>query len=165
MGAIGLSGLQEKEVILSISQEVAQLLKQQGVQVMMTRDSDYFVSLQGRTDMANRAGVDLFVSIHANSMGQGRPDVSGLEVYYFGNQALASTIQKSILRTVNIKDRGVRQARFYVLRKSAMPATLVEVGFVTGSQDAANLKNPTYRRQMALAIARGTLEYIQQNKR
>ncbi|OKH25985.1 N-acetylmuramoyl-L-alanine amidase [Hydrococcus rivularis NIES-593] len=163
-GAIGLGGLREKDVILSISQEVARLLEQQGVRVMMARNSDYFVSLQGRTDMANRAGADLFVSIHANSMGEGRPDVSGLEVYYFGNRTLADTIHRSILRTVNVSDRGVRKARFYVLRKSSMPATLVEVGFVTGYRDAANLKNPTYRRQMALAIARGVIEYIQQNK-
>jgi N-acetylmuramoyl-L-alanine amidase len=164
-GAIGLGGLREKDVILSISQEVARLLEQQGVRVMMARNSDYFVSLQGRTDMANRAGADLFVSIHANSMGEGRPDVSGLEVYYFGNRTLADTIHRSILRTVNVSDRGVRRARFYVLRKSSMPATLVEVGFVTGYRDAANLKNPTYRRQMAEAIARGVIEYIQQNKR
>jgi N-acetylmuramoyl-L-alanine amidase len=163
-GAIGLGGLREKDVILSISQEVTRLLEQQGVRVMMARNSDYFVSLQGRTDMANRAGADLFVSIHANSMGKGRPDVSGLEVYYFGNRTLADTIHRSILRTVNVSDRGVRRARFYVLRKTSMPATLVEVGFVTGYRDAANLKNPTYRRQMAEAIARGVLEYIQQSK-
>jgi N-acetylmuramoyl-L-alanine amidase len=101
-GAIGLSGIQEKDIILSISQYVAEYLQQQGVQTMMARTSDYFVSLQGRTDMANRAGADLFVSIHANSMGSGRPDISGLEVYYFGDRGLADTIHRSILRTVNI---------------------------------------------------------------
>lgn len=70
-GAIGLGGLQEKNVILPISQMVAQILEQQGIQIMMTRSSDYFVSLQGRTDLANRAGASLFVSIHANSIGGG----------------------------------------------------------------------------------------------
>jgi N-acetylmuramoyl-L-alanine amidase len=160
-GAIGLGGLQEKDVILPISLEVSRLLQQQGVQVRMTRSSDYFVSLQGRTDMANRLGADLFVSIHANSMGRGRPDVSGLEVYYYGNRALADVIHKNILRNVNIRDRGVRRARFYVLRKTSMPATLVEVGFVTGNQDSANLRNTAYQKQMATAIARGILEYIQ----
>ena len=163
-GAIGLSGIQEKDVILPISQYVAQYLQQQGIQTMMARTSDYFVSLQGRTDMANRAGADLFVSIHANAMGAGRADISGLEVYYFGNRGLADTIHRSILRTVNIKDRRVRKARFYVLRNSRMPSTLVEVGFVTGYEDSAKLTNPTYQRQMAQAIARGIIEYMQQNR-
>jgi N-acetylmuramoyl-L-alanine amidase len=97
-------------------------------------------------------------------MGMGRPDVNGLEVYYFGDPRLAQTIQRSILRTVNIQDRGVRRARFYVLRNSRMPSTLVEVGFVTGNEDAAKLRDSTYLKQMAQAIARGILEYIQQNR-
>lgn len=163
-GAIGIGGLQEKDIILPISQMLGQILEQQGIQVMLTRTSDYFVSLQGRTDMANRAGADLFVSIHANSMGAGRPDVSGLEVYYFGNRGLADSIYRNIVRSVDIRDRGVRRARFYVLRNSKMPSTLVEVGFVTGVEDAAKLRNPNYQRQMAEAIARGVIEYIRQNR-
>ncbi len=162
-GAIGLNGIQEKNVILPVSQYVANYLEKQGVRVVMARDSDYFVSLQGRTDMANRAGADVFVSIHANSMGKGRPDVNGLEVYYYGSSGLSSTIHRSILRTVQIKDRGVRKARFYVLRHSRMPSTLVELGFVTGYEDSQNLINPSYQQQLALAISRGILEYLQQN--
>lgn len=163
-GAIGIGGLQEKQVILPISQMVAQILEQQGISVMMTRSSDYFVSLQGRTDLANRAGASLFVSIHANSMGAGRPDVSGLEVYYFGNRGLSDTIYRSIVRSVDVKERGVRRARFYVLRNSKMPSTLIEVGFVTGVEDAPKLRNANYQRQMAEAIARGVIEYIKQNR-
>jgi N-acetylmuramoyl-L-alanine amidase len=109
-------------------------------------------------------GADLFVSIHANSINLSRPDVSGLETYYYSSgQRLARTIHSSILQSLDIKDRGVRQARFYVLRKSSMPSVLVEVGFVTGREDAAKLSNPDYRNQMAQAIARGILQYIQQN--
>ncbi|PSF39229.1 N-acetylmuramoyl-L-alanine amidase [Aphanothece hegewaldii CCALA 016] len=163
-GAIGIGGLQEKDIILPISQMVSQILEQQGIQVMMTRSSDYFVSLEGRTNMANRAGASLFVSIHANSMGAGRPDVSGLEVYYFGDRRLSDTIYRSIVRSVNVKERGVRRARFYVLRNSKMPSTLIEVGFVTGQEDAAKLRNSNYQRQMADAIARGVIEYIRQNR-
>lgn len=162
-GALGLGGLQEKEVVLDVSQQVAQLLEQQGVRAVMTRGDDHFISLQGRTDMANRLHADLFVSIHANSV-DNRPDVSGLETYYFSNGLkLASTIHQNILETVDIRDRSVRQARFYVLRNSEMPAVLVEIGFVTGSEDAAHLKNPEHRQQLAGAIARGILEYIQHN--
>ncbi len=163
-GAIGLQGLREKDVILPIAQEVANILEKQGIQIIMTRNSDYFVSLQGRTDMANRAGADIFVSIHANSMGKDRPDVSGMEVYYYGDRRLSDTIHRSIRRSVSLKDRGVRQARFYVLRYSRMPATLVEVGFVTGYEDSVKLSNASFRSQMAQAIARGILEYLQQNR-
>ncbi|MFM1843589.1 MAG: N-acetylmuramoyl-L-alanine amidase [Cyanobacteriota bacterium] len=161
-GAIGLGGVQEKDVIMPISRYVAEYLEQQGVRVLMARTSDYFVSLQGRTDMANRAGADLFVSIHANSMGKGRPDVSGFEIYYFGSPGLSQAIHRNVIRSVDVKDRGVRKARFYVLRNSRMPSTLVETGFVTGYEDNAKLTNPAYQKQMAQAIARGILEYLQQ---
>jgi N-acetylmuramoyl-L-alanine amidase len=163
-GAIGIGGLREKDVILPIAQQVASLLEQQGIQAIMTRTSDYFVELAPRVTMAERANADLFVSIHANAVGPNRPDVSGIETYYYSNgQRLAQTIHNSILQSLDVKNRGVRRARFYVLRKSSMPSVLVEVGFVTGREDAAKLSNPTYRSQMAQAIARGILQYIQQN--
>lgn len=162
-GAIGLGGLREVDVILPISLEVSQLLKQQGVEVMMTRNADYFVSLQGRTAMANRARANVFVSIHANAVGGGRSNVSGMETFYTGNRELADAIHRSILRNVTVaRDRGVKNSRFYVLRTSRMPAALVEVGFVTGTIDNARLRNPAYRSQMARAIALGILDYIRQ---
>jgi len=164
-GARGIGGIEEKNIILPISQQVAQILEKNGVQVVLTRSSDYYVSLQGRADMANRANADVFVSIHANSMGMERPDVNGLETYYYetGKQ-LADTIHKNILREVDVDDRRVRRARFFVLRKTAMPAVLVEVGFLTGNEDAVKLASPAYRQQMAEAIANGILQYVRQNK-
>ena len=165
-GAIGIGRMYEKHVVLPIAQQVAQILERQGIQVKMTRSGDYFISLQGRVQMANRAGANLFVSIHANSVGMRRPDVNGLETYYYqSGRGLADTIHRNILRRVNIRDRRVRRARFYVLRKSSMPAVLVETGFVTGREDAPKLANPNYRRQMAEAIASGILEYIKRNRR
>lgn len=164
-GAIGINGIQEKDIILPISQMIKQYLEAQGIEVMLTRDSDFFVSLDGRTVMANRANADLFVSIHANAISMSRPDVNGLETYYYqSGQRLAQTIHNSILQRINIRDRGVRTARFYVLRNSNMPSVLVETGFVTGREDAANLSNATFRQQMAEAISLGILEYIQQNR-
>ncbi len=160
-GAIGIGGLREKDVVLSISQDVTQFLQQQGVRVMMTRNSDYFVSLQGRAAMANRARATVFVSIHANAVGGNRSHVNGLEVYYYGNRSLADAIHRSILQTVNVRDRGVRRARFYVLRKTSMPAALVETGYVTGVEDNPKLRNAAYQRQMAEAIARGIVNYLQ----
>jgi N-acetylmuramoyl-L-alanine amidase len=160
-GAIGIGGLREKDVILPISIRVAQILQENGVQAVLSRNSDYFVSLKGRVDMAERGNADLFVSIHANSVGLSRPDVSGLEVYYYSSgYNLARSVRSGILNSVNVKDRGVRKARFYVLRKTSMPAILVETGYVTGREDAAKLSSPQYREQMAQGIANGILSYI-----
>lgn len=163
-GAIGLGGLQEKNVILPISKQITAILARQGLQVVMTRDSDYFVDLAPRVAIAERADADLFVSIHANAMPANRTDISGLETYYFSSgERLARTIHNSVLQGVNIRDRGVRKARFYVIRKSSMPSVLVEVGFVTGREDAARLGTAAYQNQMAEAIANGILQYIKQN--
>ena len=164
-GAIGIGGVQEKRVVMNISQEVARILEQQGIQVKMTRNSDYFVSLQGRTAMANRMNADLFVSIHANSAGKNKPHVSGYETYYFqSGRNLAATIHRNVLRKVNVKDRKVRKARFYVLRKSKMPSVLVEAGFLTGREDIQKLTNPNFQKQMAQAIASGIIEYVRANR-
>ena len=160
-GALGIGGIQEKDIILAISQKVGQILENKGMQVVFTRNSDFFVSLQGRTDMANAARADLFVSIHANSIEQNRSDVNGVEVYYFGDSALSSTIYHSIIQNMNVHPRGIRHARFYVLRNSKMPSTLIEVGYVTGNEDAVNLTNANFQAQMANAIAKGILEYVQ----
>ena len=163
-GTIGIGGVREKDVILPISLDVAEILRKQEIEVIMTRDTDNFISLEGRTDMANDIDADLFVSIHANAINLSRPDVNGLETYYYqSGRRLAEIIHWSILNGVNIDDRGIRRARFYVLRHSTMPAVLIEVGFLTGEVDASHLKDPNHRRQMAEAIARGIVEYIKQN--
>lgn len=160
-GAIGIGGAQEKQVILPISKQIAAILEKEGVQVVMTRDSDYFVDLAPRVAIAERANADVFVSIHANSMGLSRPDVNGLETYYFSSgQRLAQVIHRNILQRVTIRDRGVRRARFYVLRKSSMPSVLVEVGYMTGREDNPRLRSAAYQKEMAEAIARGILQYL-----
>jgi N-acetylmuramoyl-L-alanine amidase len=164
-GTIGIDNLTEKHIVLPISLEVAEILREQGIEVKLTRDSDYFISLQGRTDYANKIKADLFVSIHANAINLSRPDINGLETYYYqSGRRLAEVIHWSILNSVNIRDRGIRRARFYVLRHSAMPAVLVEVGFVTGAEDAPRLRNSSHRSQMAEAIARGIIQYLKQNR-
>ena len=165
-GTIGIGGFREKDVVLPISFDVAEILRKQDIEVIMTRNTDDFISLEGRTDMANDVNADLFVSIHANAINLSRPDVNGLETYYYkskNGRRLAEIIHWSILNGVNIDNRGIRQARFFVLRHSTMPAVLVEVGFLTGAVDSSRLKNPNHRRQMAEAIARGIVEYIKQN--
>lgn len=160
-GAIGIGGLQEKGIVLDIGQKVAAILEQQGVQAVITRPDDRDLDLEPRVQLAERANATVFVSIHANSINLSRPDISGLETYYYQSGLnLARTIHQSVLEGTGIQDRGVRSARFYVLRKTSMPSVLVEVGFVTGRDDAAKLADANYRSQMANAIARGILRYL-----
>ena len=160
-GAIGIGGVLEKDVILPISKRIAEVLERNGIQVIMTRDSDYFVTLPGRVTMAQRANADLFVSIHANSAGASRPEVSGLETYHYDSGlTLAQIVHSKILQSLNVRDRKVRKARFYVLRKTSMPSILVETGFLTGRDDVAKLRTSAYQNQMAEAIAQGILQYL-----
>ena len=160
-GAIGIGGVQEKNIILPIGKRIAEILERNGIQVIMTRDSDYFVTLPGRVTMAQQANADVFVSVHANSAGANRPEVSGLETYHYDSGLrLAQIVHSKILQSLNVRDRNVRKARFYVLRKTSMPSILVETGFLTGRDDAAKLRTSAYQNQMADAIAQGILQYL-----
>ncbi len=163
-GAVGINGLQEKIAVLSISTQVAEQLRRKGINAVLTRTSDREIDLSPRVATAARVKADLFVSIHANAISLSRPDINGLETYYYASTQgyrLARAIHNRILKNTDMQDRGVRQARFYVLRRTKMPSVLVETGFVTGSKDAARLSSPAQRTQLAEAIAQGIVDYIQ----
>jgi N-acetylmuramoyl-L-alanine amidase len=164
-GAIGIGGLREKDIVIDISRQVAAILEQQGLQAIMTRQDDREIELEPRVQLADRVNATLFVSIHANAIDMTRPDVNGIETYYYDSgYELARTIHNSLLQATGAPDRRVRSARFYVLRKTSMPAVLLEVGFVTGAEDAPKLADPAYRTRLAQAIARGVIQYVQQNR-
>ena len=162
-GAVGINGLQEKQVVNDITPQVAQILREQGVNVVLTRSSDIEVDLAPRVQIAERANATIFVSIHANAISMSRPDVNGLETFYSSDagQRLANTVHSTILSEMGLRDRRVRSARFYVIRRTSMPAILVETGFVTGAEDAPNLADPAWRERMSRAIARGILLHLQ----
>jgi N-acetylmuramoyl-L-alanine amidase len=164
-GAIGLGGLREVDVILPVAKRVAEILEKQGIAVKMTRNSDYFVGLDERVAISREAGATLFVSIHANSI-DNRPDVNGLEVYHYNiGQSFADTVHRTVVDYVNkngfyLNDRRVRSARFLVLRKSTIPAILVETGYLTSAEESARLRRDDYQKVMAEAIAKGIVQYI-----
>lgn len=164
-GAIGIGGLRETDVVLDVSLQVARLLQARGVQVLMTRTSEVDVDLPPRVSMANRSGATAFVSIHANALSMARPDVNGIETFYFpsssGSQSLASALQGRMMSiSQGSPNRGVKQGRFFVIRRTVMPSALVEMGFLTGAIDAPRLANADFRRRMALAIAAGILDFL-----
>ncbi len=160
-GAVGIGGLSEIDIVDPVANRVAELLRESGVEPILTRTGNYDLDLDPRVDLANRVQANLFVSIHANAISMSRPDVNGIETYYFqSGDRLAETIHASLIDATGSNDRGVRTARFYVLRYTDMPAVLLELGFVTGDQDAPRLRNPDYQETLARSIARGILEYI-----
>ncbi|WP_017299919.1 N-acetylmuramoyl-L-alanine amidase [Nodosilinea nodulosa] len=166
-GAVGIGGLQEKGVVLAVAHYTAAALQAQGVAVQMTRQGDQTVELQPRAAQAEAARSTVFVSIHANAVDMQRQEVNGLETYYYSEtgQVLAAALQQQVLSTMAMHDRGIRQARFFVLRHTSMPAALIEIGFVTGATDAPKLRDPQWQAQMGQAIAQGILNYLRSQPR
>ena len=160
-GAVGIGGLREKDINTTVSRRVQASLNARGINAVLTRSDDRELDLQPRVNIAERANADIFVSIHSNAISLSRPDVNGLETYYYSSGfRLAQTIQNNILRRTDLRDRGVRRARFYVLVNTSMPAVLVETRFVTGREDAARFSNPQEVNAIADGINTGILQYL-----
>jgi len=165
-GAIGIRGLREVDIVNAVTPRVRELLEQQGVRVVMTRTDNRTLELETRVQVAERTNATVFISIHANAINMSRPDVNGIETFHASaeGRVLAAAIQESLLEATGSPSRGVKAARFYVIRSTSMPAALVEMGFVTGAEDAPRMETAEYRELLARAIARGILQYIRQNR-
>ena len=168
-GAVGIGGLRETDVVLDVSLQVAALLRARGVEVLLTRTADVDVDLPPRVSLANRSAANAFISIHANALSMRRQDVNGIETFFFSDPRsgrLAGYLQQQIMDVSRgTPNRGVRRGRFFVIRRTVMPAALVEVGFVTGAIDAPRLARAEHRRRLALALATGILNYLRKEVR
>ena len=168
----GRAVLLEKDVNLDISQRLDAHLQAWGARTIMTRTQDLAggdrpftttaADLKARTDLANEVGVDLFVSIHSNALGS--PAGTGTETfhYYYSSEAsrrMAREIQTELVRELGLTDRGVKEAGFYVLRHTVMPAVLVEGAFLTNPNDLAMLADPAVRQRIAEAVGRGVRRF------
>jgi N-acetylmuramoyl-L-alanine amidase len=165
-GAVGIEGLRETDVVLDVALQVAQLLQARGVQVLLTRTTEVDLDLPPRVALANTSGAQLFVSLHANALSLDRPDVNGIETFYFEGGAstrLAQLVQQYLMSvSPDTPDRGARPGRFFVIRRTVMPSVLAEMGFVTGEIDAPRLSDASFRRRLAPAISGAILTYLQQ---
>ena len=205
-GAIGSSGLQEKDVVLDVTKRLARLIEGElGVKALLTRSNDEFIPLRERTSFANSRKADLFLSIHANAHRVSASE--GVETYFLSSEAsdnearqvaalengvielepgnkqanpdflksilwdlaqsdfqkessrFAETLLDSLTQVLRIPNRGVKQAGFYVLGGAAMPAVLVEIGFLTNRKEERKLMDPSYRDKIARTLFRGVAEY------
>jgi len=194
-GAIGRSGLKEKDLVLDLSQRLRDLLARDGLNVILTRDNDQSLDLPLRTALANHMRADLFISVHANF--SGRASARGAETYFLSwdgqdeetdslarregahapsggtptgridlvlwemaqaehlgrSSRLAEHIQGEMNALAGIPSRGVKQAPFRVLVGAAMPAVLVEVGFLSNAEEESLLAGADYRNRVAAALA------------
>lgn len=166
-GVVGLGGLRESDLNLSIAWHVASLALLSGWEIMMTRSSDRFVGLEGRSSLANesRTPVDLFLSLHGNgavsreahgvefwtSRGQTRSDA--VVPYLVG--AWKAEFPDVVLRTDWSDGDADKEAGYAVLHLTKMPAVLVEVGFVSHPPTEALLRDSEYQVRIARAIVAG----------
>ena len=172
-GAVGPGGTQEKIVTLAVSQKLKSLLEQAGATVIMTRQTDVDVfapndsgveELGARTDIANNRRADIFLSIHANSFSS--PTVNGGSTYYYlksnYDSLLAQSIQDAYAQATGLQDRGIYQANFYVLKHTNMPASLIELAFISNPGEEKLLMNSQFQQKMAEGIFQGLDSFFTQ---
>src|SRR5436189_644729 len=154
-GGIPGQRIPEKEMTLDVAQRLKTLLAASSYRVVMTRDSDVFVSLGGRVAIANSYPNAIFVCIHFNSAK--RMGAGGIETYFYSRDSLplASAVHYFVAGGAPSSNRGVRRRGYYVLRKTNIPAVLVECGFLTNPTEAAYAQTASYRQKLAEEIAAG----------
>lgn len=160
------SGIKEKDLNLSIALQTAQLLKDNGINVLMTRSDDSDIDLYARTGLANTANATLFVSIHCNANTE-HDDALGIYTCAYQKDSegwlLAQLLQQSMCAAANAPAFDLEERpNLVVLRTSLMPAALVECGFMSTEAELALLVQPDYQARLAQGIADGILTYLAQ---
>lgn len=155
-GAVAL-GLKEKDLNLNISLLLKQFLENAGEKVLLTRETDLFLSLSQRASLANKEKAELFLSIHCNASPD--PKAHGIELFYFPESASSQQLAEKLAQTLGFlerKMRGIKPGKFYLLKHTQMPACLLECGFITHPEEAEWLKN--HPQQIAQAISEAILK-------
>lgn len=170
-GAIGSDGTKEKNITLAITKAVKELLEKKGAKVYMTRTTDVDVygpnasdadELQARVNVGEKYNSDLFVSLHINS--SVNKNIGGFSTYYYPKTSndlrIAKSIQDQLTANFGVDDLGVRQANFYVIKRISMPATLVEMCFISNEKELVLMKGKWFQNKTARLIAAGIEKYF-----
>lgn len=175
------SGVQEKTLNMEVATKVKDYLEKLGMTVIMSRSYDEYVSLLDRSSDSNGTESQIFVSIHHNAM-PGSTTVNGIETYYYEydedypsrineemhddptrileSAKLASAIHNNLVQSTGATDRGIRSETFSVLRETAVPAVLLELGYMSSPTELSKLTNIDYQITMAKAISNGIATYF-----
>lgn len=153
-------GVYEKNLNLSVALKLRDELKKRGLKVAMTRSTDEFLPLSTITAITNRIHPTVFVSVHTNA--STNPSVYGIETYYYHGRSLplARAVHARLTARVSSPDRGVRQARFYVINHTPVPAILCEMGYISNSSERDQLQSEARQWATARAIADGVVDYL-----
>lgn len=159
------NGKAEKNIALTVSNLVAGKLKNAGAQVLVTRSTDTYLTLQQRTDFAKKHYAETFVSIHVNSAEN--KSAKGTEVWIdtsknpngAESKVLATYLQKNLVKEATMVDRGVKDTNFYVVRNNNVAAALVELGFISNPDDFKKLSSNAFLEKYAEAIYQGLVQY------
>lgn len=161
-------GISEKQVTLDITLRLAEMLRAEGWNVVMTRTVDRDVSYAGssdkeelgaRSDVANEHDADLFISIHCNSAANTTVGGTSIHWYKADDYVLAKSLETSVLDATGRTHRGLIKDRFFVLAHTEMPAVLIETAFISNASEGQLLASPDYRERIARGIAAGLRGY------
>lgn len=150
----------EKDINLAVTLKLAEKLKENGAEVLLTRGTDVKIELEDRAKLANEEKADLFVSIHCNYY-EKSTEIKGLECYYQetseGGKELAERISQAFDGIEEVENRGLKTADYRVLRKTDMPAVLIELGYMSNPGECKKLTDERYQELLAERIAAGIL--------
>jgi N-acetylmuramoyl-L-alanine amidase len=168
-GAVGPTGLEEREANLEIALELARILDRRGAEVVLTRaTADSALGLYDRTNLAIAARGELFVSVHNNALPDGVNPLlnNGTSVLYYHPQSrrLAEAIQEELLPRTGLPDRGVWHQNVAVLRMNEMPSVLVESAFMMIPEQEAALRTPEFRHRIAEGVAEGIERFLSERE-
>jgi N-acetylmuramoyl-L-alanine amidase len=170
-GAVG-NNTRESDNNLAVALKLRDKLVQAGAKVIMTRDTDRTVApegnsledeLEARVTIAEKNHADIFISIHSNENSDS--SVKGATTFYQNGKSstLASEVENALVAETGATNQGTSPENFHVLRTSSMPSTLVEMGFVSNQEEAAQLNNDSYRNKLAQGIFTGIVNYFNNN--
>jgi N-acetylmuramoyl-L-alanine amidase len=161
-GALSITKKKEKDFNLLVALKVQQiLLNEPDIEVVMTRESDVYPTLTERIELANQLQANVFISIHANSNTSSKPN--GTETFYYQrteSKELAKILHKYLIKATGLKDRGVTDNNFKVIKGTTMAASLLEVGFLSNSYDESILFTDELQNRVAQGIVDGIKEYL-----
>ena len=167
-GAVGPTGVREKDCTLQVALRVGELLKARGISVGYSRTMDIALGATQASDLSNRAAwaniakAQYFLSIHINSFTN--HIATGTETYCLAlggeGEKLAKSVQSALVNEIKLPNRGVKTANFQVLRETAMPAALVEVCFISNPGEEKRLKDADFLEKAAVGIAKGVCGFL-----